>query len=214
MFLCFSLSKVYALSIKTHCSQSAGNLRWTILLGQILRRCDHLLFRGMRVNGMTTNNSRESGEICLCTTEPKQHWLSWVALSGFDNISINIEMSTTLWGHSSAAGLTTVWRGVSVLHHWAHLWQKNLFFLSFGTKNMPHEMQMEQLHCFNEIMFRMSLIKLDVFEWPCTVTTKQANLSSQLFFTSDHFLSTGQLPGCLSSASQCAHSSVSWLGTP
>lgn len=122
----------------------------------------HLPFRGMRANGMKTNNSSKSVEVCLCSTEPKQHWLPRVGLSGFDNISINIEMSTALWGHSSAAGLTTVWRGVSV----KLVTEQNVFWHNYLRS---HKMQIEffQLmqnwawHWFNKIMFRMLLIELE-----------------------------------------------------
>lgn len=136
-----SCAKLHSVSIKTHCSQSACNLNWSAPSGQELWRCDSTRFSS---EGIGTNNRHKSRETSLCSTQPKWHWLPWVSLSGFDNISIKIEMSTILWGRSSLAGLTTVRRGLSVLQL---VMKKSVYWYKILRS---HEIQMDWVPCQSE----------------------------------------------------------------
>lgn len=182
----------------------------------------HILFRGIRVNGMKANKSRESWETSLCSTEPKHHWLPWAALSGFDNISINIEMSVTLRGHSSAVGLTSVWRRVSVMQQWACLWLNKM---SSGAETLGHitcktiERNSYNL-CRSEHELDNVQTELEGSKWKRKPLDAQwaRSIKSKKFLPAHSALLSicwqrGQLgSGCLSFALQCAHRSAHSAG--
>lgn len=139
----------------------------------------------------------------------KQHWLLCVPQSGFDNISMNIEMSMLLWGHSSGAWLTTVWRVVSAMQ----LITEITFI--FGMKNLQARIFKWQIlpkwACLNMIIFRRSIIELGASKWKRAVTTKHPVHA----FLNSTFPPCLNSSGCLSSALQiCTKlSTFSWLDT-